>query len=401
MSINPKNSFNGKMALFIIIAVFFFAFFGMMDVFHVNLMEQMGIPVIKLCFADLRVLTSGCDALRAGDDPLLLNPLDPWKRPTNYPRIWLVLAALGVHQTHTILIGVLLVVCFYVSIFKIIPSINGFLDLLIYSLIILSPACMLAVERGNVDMAVFIILSFALFIPERNKLFFYFSLLLASLLKFFPVFAFLAAFKESPKTFIKVGVVCSSLFLCYLLFTWKDFLMIDKATPRMMYSSYGNLVLMCICSRLIFSTRLWRWGGFLLTALVSLGAYSLARFKGKDMRPSLSHITSFRIGAGIYVGTFLLGNNFVYRLIFLIFTIPQFLDWARNADGELKQLAQVSLLLMIIIFWSLLWTQYVPFLNWGGISVLEEVFTWSLFAILIAVSFSSLPHWAKRGLKLS
>ena len=43
--------------------------------------------------------------------------------------------------------------------------------------------------------------------------------------------------------------------------------------------------------------------------------------------------TAFLFGAGIYCGTYLLGTNFIYRLMFLLLCIPQLLNWlAPNSE---------------------------------------------------------------------
>ena len=39
--------------------------------------------------------------------------------------------------------------------------------------------------------------------------------------------------------------------------------------------------------------------------------------------------TAFLFGSGIYCGTFLLGTNFIYRLIFLLLCVRQLLDWQK------------------------------------------------------------------------
>ena len=43
-------------------------------------------------------------------------------------------------------------------------------------------------------------------------------------------------------------------------------------------------------------------------------------------------LAAFRVGAATYVGTFLLGGNFNYRLAFLLFALPQLVRWSRPTD---------------------------------------------------------------------
>ena len=44
--------------------------------------------------------------------------------------------------------------------------------------------------------------------------------------------------------------------------------------------------------------------------------------------------TAFLFGAGIYCGSFLLGTNFVYRLMFLLLCLPQLRLWAEGALAD-------------------------------------------------------------------
>jgi hypothetical protein len=44
---------------------------------------------------------------------------------------------------------------------------------------------------------------------------------------------------------------------------------------------------------------------------------------------------AFLFGAGIYCGTYLLGTNFIYRLMFLLLCVPQLQDWQiRRCEGD-------------------------------------------------------------------
>ena len=57
---------------------------------------------------------------------------------------------------------------------------------------------------------------------------------------------------------------------------------------------------------------------------------------------------SYLIGAGIFITTCLIGYNWEYRLIFLLFTIPQILSWI----GENKIISLSILILSILIVWQ-------------------------------------------------
>jgi len=92
------------------------------------------------------------------------------------------------------------------------------------------------------------------------------------------------------------------------------------------------------------------------------------------------------MGAGMYIGTFFIGNNWDYRLIFLLFTLPQLSDWATQRNPVTKRIAVFTL---IVLFWSL-WYLVIRILLihtiflWAYISsLLDETANWALFAALI------------------
>ena len=63
----------------------------------------------------------------------------------------------------------------------------------------------------------------------------------------------------------------------------------------------------------------------LLCVLLAARSRELQDFAADEL-----HIDAFRIGASIYVGTYLLGSSFGYRLMFLLFTIPQLTPMAKQ-----------------------------------------------------------------------
>ena len=50
-------------------------------------------------------------------------------------------------------------------------------------------------------------------------------------------------------------------------------------------------------------------------------------------------LVGFHAGALIYLGTFAVANNFDYRLVFLLLTLPQLVEWVRTPAHRLSSLA--------------------------------------------------------------
>jgi hypothetical protein len=107
------------------------------------------------------------------------------------------------------------------------------------------------------------------------------------------------------------------------------------------------------------------------------------------------------MGASIYIGTFLLGNNWDYRLAFLVLVLPQLLEWTRSSIKKYRTVARASLFGVIASCWHfVLW--YSSFLNFfqGSKEVwfaLDEFLNWMLVAGFAYLLLASAPDWLKGG----
>src|SRR5690606_33064378 len=104
----------------------------------------------------------------------------------------------------------------------------------------------------------------------------------------------------------------------------------------------------------------------------------------EDLPCSLT-LSYFRAGAGIFLGTFLLGAHFAYRLIFLLFCVPwltQRIESKRQtlALGRHTALASICLGLWLNPFWS--FTLYY----------VREIVFWGLAATLAWLLGRTLPE---------
>ncbi|HEY9658325.1 MAG TPA: hypothetical protein V6C65_07730, partial [Allocoleopsis sp.] len=105
-----------------------------------------------------------------------------------------------------------------------------------------------------------------------------------------------------------------------------------------------------------------------------------------------SYIDAFRAGAGIYIGTFFLGNIWLYRLMFLIFVVPQLISW--RSDARRGFISLIALVSMIISCWSL-WGASIISERW--IFLIDEICNWVLFATLFYLFMSSMPVFLQNG----
>ncbi len=330
-------------------------------------------------FADLRNLTGAAESISMGYDPLYVNPQDPWNRPLNQPRfVQYILAILNINLGHTIAIGILFIVLFFVGIFISLKEIDNSTAIGLAS-VIFSPAIVLGLERGNHDLFIFFLVSLALFLssyPMRSGS----VLLLAAFIKLFPVFALTYVFKYPKKTQIILFLSFITAFAIYILLNRADWPQVFNSTQKAYgivaygvrtYSkssditSYIPLMAIIVSSLVFYVNLLYLYG-----------------FRQGDR----SYIDTFRVGAGIYLGTFLLGNNFAYRLMFLIFVIPQSIAWRKDATRGFISL--ITLVSIWVSCWSMWWKGIFPK---DLIGAIDEIGNWVLFASLFYLFLSSLP----------
>ena len=102
------------------------------------------------------------------------------------------------------------------------------------------------------------------------------------------------------------------------------------------------------------------------------------------------------MGAGIYVGTFLLGNIWDYRLIFLLFTIPQLAEWAQQRNGIFSNIARSAVVTLVISCWYfVIWKSLSALTIYGHrlAYIIDESANWVLFAGLVYLLVRTLPEW--------
>jgi hypothetical protein len=140
----------------------------------------------------------------------------------------------------------------------------------------------------------------------------------------------------------------------------------------------------------------------LLSLVIILSLMNMQQFETLSER----HIAAFRMGASIYVGTFLLGNNFDYRLAFLILVMPQLVEWVHSANKTFRTMAWMSIVLVLLSCWHF-WITEIPLVSifhsvedskkfWF---ILDEIFNWMLFLSLAYLLFASMPDWLKSPLR--
>ena len=372
------------------------------------------VPTQNMTFMDFRLIPGSAESFANGFEPSVENPYDPNGRIFNYPAFWRLFFYTGITQADTVWISVFMIVLFFVSVFFFperpsIPAVVGMLAVLF------SPASMLLYERGNVDLIVFVICVIIVLAAKYSAYAASLIILFGGIVKLFPVLGLSVLLKESKKKFLWLSFVCLLVLVAYMLATWDSVQASWTLTMRGDGASYGTNVFATRYGQAI-SRAFSAWFtssqiefflnyGFMIAALVLLLLVILLSVRRPVFsEPAASrNFDAFRMGASIYVGTFLLGNNWDYRLAFLVLVVPQLVDWMRYSVKTIRAAAWLSMLLALLSTWHF-WIAEIPLMSgFGSVEdsrkfwiILDETFNWMLFASLAYLLFISAPEWLQK-----
>lgn len=367
-------------------------------------------------FLDFRLIPGSAESFAQGYEPSVENPFDPNERIFNYPAFWRLFFYTGITQADTVWISISMIVLFFIGVF-LFPgklSVAGAIGML---LVIFSPASMLLYERGNVDLIVFFICTMIILAAEYSTYAAASLLIFGAIVKLFPIFGVAILLKESKHKFWWLSAGCVLVFLAYVAATFSSVSASWNRTMRGDGISYGTNVFVTRYEEAIsrvfsawFSTRqtdlFLRYGPLALALALLLLVVILALRNSEQLEMSTErNVAAFRMGTSIYVGTFLLGNNFDYRLAFLILVMPQLFEWLQSTNKISRAVVWFSMLAILVSCWHF-WISHIPLVSIFNSTadstkiwiIIDEMFNWMLFASLAYLLFDSTPGWFKNQL---
>jgi hypothetical protein len=386
-----------KTFFFIFLGVLTLVFFVYIRLGYENIWKMWDIPIMLPHFADLRGITGGAESYALGYDPMYHNPGDPWGRRMNHPRIWHGLFALGINQEHTTILGIGFIGLFFIGVFSFFQEIHP-PAAIILALVTFSPAVLLGIERGNSDLVVFFLLAMAVTAGRRSSFIGTCFVLLAAILKLFPAFGLSYILRETREKVFRLCMLSVCLMGGYLACTSDDVKQMRAVTPQGLIPAYGFNVLGMGIHRWRMAHRFSSAANdivllpYVLIAVLCLGFLFLI-FKKYDFHKFKTgpDTDAFRIGASIYMGSFMMGSNWDYRLMFLIFTVPQLARWMRAQEIHKSYVPAVVLMGIIFSCWAMKLGSRSHFV----VFCLKNGSDWIVFAGLLYLFLASLPSWCR------
>jgi hypothetical protein len=292
-------------------------------------------------FADMRTVQGALLSEEMGFDPQVTNPGDPWLRAMNYPKIWFWIAKLLQFDNET---NYLIFVCAYVLAYIVCCFLLLRNTPSPYVLLaIFSGASLLAVERGNNDLLVFVLLFAGIGLSEG-----YFravTILLAAVLKIYPFIAFFTLAKK-PRILIPLVVIIAG----YFVFDMGELMKLQAGNtaftdPASAFAAYGFDTNIKNIQGIFGgqSTATYELMKYMLILVSLVLIAMLARIKAlSPTSPSAFKSDLFIAGGSIFFFTYLTSSNWDYRLVFLLLCMPYILS---IQGGFVKHSMLISILL--------------------------------------------------------
>lgn len=342
---------------------------------EVALLQAWGLDPWNFPFLDLHALLSALQCSREGIDVMRVNPCDILGRPHIYSPLWLAPAALlPVDGRWLMPGGLVLDTLFILSLYRL-PKAERPSETAILALAMLSPATGYALERANNDLIIFLLViamvPFAA-APWPRRLVSYAIILIAGLLKYYPLAMLILALREAPKRFIALAVTAvlaiAGFYIFYRHALAENVITIAALNPSRFADiiDFRNLpfgLAALLPSSEGQASRFWPGPEtiaylilaiLLLSLIASAWQISLDReLGGRIGTLSAEHIILFVAGAVMITGCFFAGRSVLYRAIFFLLAIPGLLALARAATGaSSRHWLRQGLVLIVFLMWS-------------------------------------------------
>jgi len=317
-------------------------------------------------------------------------------RISTHPSIWVYLFSV-INLKNPLIYNISIVTLFTLYFFvliKLFKTYKNKLSKLVLLVFFFSTTNFILIERLATDLVIFLIVYFILNV--KNKIFQSLLIFMGFILKYYPIFLILLLTEK--KKYIFIFLTCLTIFIS--LFYIKEIQLVNKNIIEMALPiAYGSRTMLKAFYHLSleynfflndenmnFFRNLTVLTFFLYTLFLVIVGYNNKYL----MNTKYSLDKYFLAGASIYVGTFIIGANVDYRLIFLIFTIP----YVVNLESKLiKNLLIFSYFFSINSFYFLGDVLSITFFIKSFFIFLCKFIILSLHAILIGVEMKKITFF--------
>ena len=393
-----------------------FAFCGMVLVyliggpaFYTKVARSVVIEAWDYPFLDSAGLMSWLECTRRGVNVHIANPCDVLGRTNSYSPLWHQLAWTGLGPDNVMSVGVVTALGFLTALF-LLPAARRWRDAILLGLAFLSPPVLFGIERGNPDLTIFCLAVVAAGISLQagwKRGFAYGLVLLAGLLKQYPLVLFLLAVRESLARLVAVGVIAILLTAGYVALEAPNLI---EAWQRIPTTEWVGTYLGAPMLQMGLTTLLPRRVALVPVTLImqcGLVVAAMLLLWRTNLRQRVMALPSLEgvlllAGAALMVGCFLAGMSIMYRAIFLLMVLPALLRFAGDSRSEAtSRLLRVAPWLVLVLLWA--WLVPLPVSGelygpgWLAVYVMWQFAWWALMALLLAALFAQI--WDSRAIR--
>jgi hypothetical protein len=319
-------------------------------------------------FIDTHVVLAAIQCHGDGYDVFEYNPCDLVGRWHLYSPVWLWASPLGLTTADVPWVGTTLGLGF-LAVSAAISNAVTLKEAAIYLLALFSQGIALALDRGNFDLLIFIMVVLACRVFARGpagRFLAYIAIYLSAILKFYPVVAFMLALTEKKTQLIAIAILAGLPWLGFLYFEWGDLCRLLPHIPHAqpLQDAWGGLNFFQALAHLAIrflpqQAHLLTIAGNLLYVIATLAAAVLSLFLARRLVQDglrLAVISKaglyYLAGASITLFAFFSTQNPPYRAMWFLLLLPLLLELRRDpAQRRLRPWLNGGIVLLVVLLW--------------------------------------------------
>jgi hypothetical protein len=302
-------------------------------------------------FSDWTVILQANICQEKGFDVFVNNPCDQWGRKHVYGEILLNIPFIkNFPKFYFLILPILLNLLFVFVIVKLLTYKNNieYFSMLIF---IISPPVLLAIERANIDIVMFLIT--VLIAVNKNLLLKHIFIIFATICKIYPIFlSIIFFFEKNIKKIIINLIFISSIILLIMFFQWDTYSKLFELKPNLFADGYGMFNFSFIGSlkyigdlTIYIDNKNYYFLKFIYLFLIAfipvvfVNFYYFKKLYNDSLINTIFLENNFEnklyiLSSTIILLCYFLSSSFIYREIFFLGLIPLILIQKKNFYGH-------------------------------------------------------------------
>jgi hypothetical protein len=372
---------------------------------YYRVFKFIGIAPLRYPFLDLQFILASVHCWQQGIDVYVNDPCDVLGRPFDYSPLWLRFTFLpGTNWTNPL--GLCLIVAFLLAL-AILPPPRSARELLLRLAATLSPITTFAVERGNIDLLMFVMAAAAgvlLLKPLRGRIAAYAMIVMAGLLKIYPFVLLVLTLHERPRVFLWINGAAAAVVLATGFYFHEEF--VKAVLNTISEGRIGAYYLPDAIADMIGTALNPEFSPLLVRLVISvalffaMAGWFFCLVRWHDFRSALAHLPEpekmfLLIGAALIGGCFFTGSIYGFRGIHLLFTLPGLLAMAHmgNDIGVRKAAVQVYVLVVVLMWAPFFISVLGQILPVRVVWFLIQIAWWQVATLFIAILVGCCSNW--------